>query len=51
MPFIGQERIVYYREQAASYYDPWAYGIVISLVELPYQIAQVAGRWAQVAGR
>ena len=41
MPLIGQERVVYYREQAALYYNPWAFGIVISLVELPYQIAQV----------
>jgi len=42
MPLIGQERVVYYREQAAAYYDPWAFGIVISIVELPYQLAQTA---------
>ena len=41
MPLIGLERVVFYRERAASYYDPWAYGIVISLVELPYQLVQV----------
>ena len=43
MPLIGQERVVYYREQAAAYYDPWAFGIVISIVELPYQLAQAGG--------
>jgi hypothetical protein len=41
MPLIGLERVVFYRERAASYYNPWAYGLVISLVELPYQIVQV----------
>ncbi|GAX73712.1 hypothetical protein CEUSTIGMA_g1165.t1 [Chlamydomonas eustigma] len=40
MPLIGLERVVFYRERAASYYNPWAYGLVISLVELPYQIVQ-----------
>lgn len=41
MPFVALERVVYYREQAASTYNPWAYGFVISMVELPYQLVQV----------
>ncbi|KAG1677139.1 hypothetical protein FOA52_000945 [Chlamydomonas sp. UWO 241] len=41
MPLVGGERIVYYREQASSSYNPWAYGLVMSLVEVPYQIVQV----------
>ena len=41
MPLVGMERVVYYRERAASYYNPWAYGLVMSLVELPYQLVQV----------
>ena len=47
MPLVGMERVVYYRERAASYYSPWAYGLVMSLVELPYQIVQV---WEEVWG-
>ncbi|GIL42550.1 hypothetical protein Vafri_515 [Volvox africanus] len=34
-------RQVYYREQAASMYSPWTYGIVLAVVEIPYLIAQV----------
>ncbi|PNH10990.1 Pleiotropic drug resistance protein 1, partial [Tetrabaena socialis] len=40
-PVLGFERVVYYREQAAAMYSPWAYGIVLALVETPYLIAQV----------
>ncbi|KAG1677137.1 hypothetical protein FOA52_000943 [Chlamydomonas sp. UWO 241] len=40
MPLFGGERVVYYREQAAQYYNPWAYGLVMSLVEVPYQVVQ-----------
>ena len=31
---------MYWRERAASMYDPWAYGLATSLVELPWQLAQ-----------
>lgn len=44
MPLVALERTVYYREQAASYYNPWAYGIAISLIEIPYQLVQVSSR-------
>ncbi|GIL42549.1 hypothetical protein Vafri_515 [Volvox africanus] len=40
-PLLGFERVVYYREQAASMYSPWTYGIVLAVVEIPYLIAQV----------
>ncbi|GAX75668.1 hypothetical protein CEUSTIGMA_g3111.t1 [Chlamydomonas eustigma] len=40
MPIISMERVVFYRERAASYYNPWVYGLVISMVELPYQLVQ-----------
>jgi hypothetical protein len=33
MPIVGLERIVYYREQAVSAYNTWAYGFVIAAVE------------------
>lgn len=45
MPLVGMERVVFYRERAASYYSPWAYGLVMSLVELPYQLVQVR-KWS-----
>lgn len=32
---------VYYREQASSMYNPWAFGFVTSSVETPYILAQV----------
>lgn len=32
---------VFYRERAASMYNPFAYGIAISLVEIPYLLIQV----------
>ncbi|MEW5311977.1 MAG: hypothetical protein WDW38_003643 [Sanguina aurantia] len=41
MPFLGYERVVYYREQASSMYNPWAFGFVTSSVETPYILAQV----------
>ena len=42
---------VYYREQAASMYNPWAYGWVMTMVEVPYHIVQVrAQARAQGAG-
>lgn len=44
MPLVALERTVYYREQAASYYNPWAYGIAISLIEIPYQLVQVSSK-------
>jgi hypothetical protein len=34
MPIVGLERIVYYREQAVSAYNTWAYGVVLAIVEL-----------------
>lgn len=40
MPIVGYERVVFYREQGASMYNPFAYGIAISLVELPYLLGQ-----------
>ncbi|KAG2487630.1 hypothetical protein HYH03_013769 [Edaphochlamys debaryana] len=41
MPLLGFERVVYYREQAAAMYSPWAYGFVLMFVETPYLLAQV----------
>ena len=41
MPLVGMERVVFYRERAASYYNTWSYGLVMSMVELPYQLVQV----------
>lgn len=41
MPLVGLERVVYYREQAASYYNPWGYGLILNVVEMPYQFVQV----------
>jgi hypothetical protein len=32
---------VYYREQAASTYNPWAYSMTTSVVEIPYLVIQV----------
>ena len=29
------------REQAASYYNPWGYGLILNMVEMPYQLVQV----------
>ncbi|GIL61720.1 hypothetical protein Vafri_16118 [Volvox africanus] len=40
MPVVGYERVVFYRERAASMYDPFAYGAAIALVEMPYLLAQ-----------
>ncbi|KXZ50448.1 hypothetical protein GPECTOR_16g622 [Gonium pectorale] len=40
MPVVGYERVVFYRERGASMYNPFAYGIAIALVELPYLLAQ-----------
>jgi hypothetical protein len=37
------ERVVFYRERGALPYDPFAYGVAIALVEVPYLILQV---WA-----
>lgn len=41
MPIIGLERVVLYRERAASTYNPWSFGATMALVEIPYVIAQV----------
>lgn len=35
------ERVVFYRERGALPYDPFAYGVAIALVEVPYLILQV----------
>ncbi|KXZ50445.1 hypothetical protein GPECTOR_16g619 [Gonium pectorale] len=40
MPVVGYERVVFYRERGASMYNPFAYGIAIALVELPYLFVQ-----------
>ncbi|GFR41754.1 hypothetical protein Agub_g2509 [Astrephomene gubernaculifera] len=40
MPVVGYERVVFYRERGASMYDPFAYGLAIALVELPYLLVQ-----------
>lgn len=38
----GMERVVFYRERGALPYDPFAYGVAIALVEVPYLILQVS---------
>jgi len=40
MPLVGYERIVFYRERAASMYDPFAYGFAMAIVEIPYLLIQ-----------
>ncbi|KAG1655082.1 hypothetical protein FOA52_010286 [Chlamydomonas sp. UWO 241] len=40
MAVVNTERIIFYRERAASMYDPFAYGIALAVVELPYLILQ-----------
>jgi hypothetical protein len=35
------ERVVFYRERGALPYDPFAYGMAIALVEIPYLLIQV----------
>ncbi|KAG2488519.1 hypothetical protein HYH03_012840, partial [Edaphochlamys debaryana] len=40
MPVVGYERVVFYRERGAAMYDPFAYGLAIALVELPYLLVQ-----------
>ncbi|KAG2425086.1 hypothetical protein HXX76_013995 [Chlamydomonas incerta] len=40
MPVVGYERVVFYRERAASMYDAFAYGIAIAMVEMPYLLVQ-----------
>eukprot|EP00877_Chromochloris_zofingiensis_P010755 jgi/Chrzof1/5933/Cz16g21030.t1 len=42
MPVVGSERVVFYREFGASPYDPFAYGLTIALVELPYLAVQAS---------
>lgn len=37
----GMERVVFYRERGALPYDPFAYGVAIAVVEIPYLILQV----------
>lgn len=37
----GMERVVFYRERGALPYDPFAFGVAIALVEVPYLILQV----------
>jgi hypothetical protein len=37
----GMERVVFYRERGALPYDPFAYGMAIALVEIPYLLIQV----------
>jgi hypothetical protein len=36
------ERVVFYRERGALPYDPFAYGVAIAVVEIPYLILQVS---------
>lgn len=43
----GMERVVFYRERGALPYDPFAYGVAIALVEIPYLLIQV---WPRTAG-
>jgi hypothetical protein len=38
------ERVVFYRERGALPYDPFAFGVAIALVEVPYLILQVRCR-------
>ncbi|WIA42005.1 hypothetical protein OEZ86_009302 [Tetradesmus obliquus] len=40
MPLVGMERVVFYRERGALPYDPFAYGVAIALVEIPYLLIQ-----------
>ncbi|KAF6263806.1 ABC-2 type transporter-domain-containing protein [Scenedesmus sp. NREL 46B-D3] len=40
MPLVGMERVVFYRERGALPYDPFAYGMAIALVEIPYLLIQ-----------
>lgn len=40
-PLLGMERVVFYRERGALPYDPFAYGVAIALVEIPYLLIQV----------
>lgn len=40
MPVAGAERVVFYRERGAAMYDPFAYGLAVALVELPFLAAQ-----------
>ena len=44
MPIVGLERVVFYRERASATYNPWAFGITMAAVEIPYVIAQVSVR-------
>ncbi len=41
MPIVGLERVVFYRERAASTYNPWTFGMVMASTEIPYIIFQV----------
>ncbi len=41
MPIVGLERVVYYREQGSSTYNPWAFGLVASGIEIPYMVVQI----------
>lgn len=40
MPMVGYERVVFYRERAASMYNPFAFGLALSVVEIPYLLMQ-----------
>lgn len=40
MPVISVERVVFYRERAASMYDPFATGLSMAIAEFPYVLAQ-----------
>lgn len=40
----GAERVVFYRERGALPYDPFAYGVAVALVEIPYLLIQVRRR-------
>lgn len=40
LPWTGAERTVFYRERGASMYDPFAYGLAVSAVEVPWVALQ-----------
>jgi hypothetical protein len=39
-PIVAAERVVYYRERAASMYSPMPYALAQGVAELPYLAAQ-----------
>ncbi len=41
MPVVGSERIIFYRERGSAMYNPFAWGLAIAVVELPFLVLQV----------